>query len=131
MKKSKVCATHDKKKAENLSTPSIQNFFKSVPKSLEFSTNVKLDEGDDTKAVYIEALKKKLQGKRTFDFRIFFNQGISITCWKFYDKSFAEIYALFPLSKSFFGYMESKFIKVLAMTAIRMCDFFFQKRNLR
>lgn len=62
MKSVKKSAAQEKSKNENTTTPSIQNFFKSAPKPFHIGTSDTLK--DATKAVYVEALKRKLQGKR-------------------------------------------------------------------
>lgn len=58
----------DKDKNEKSSTPGIQNFFKSAPKSLIVCKNDKLRDDDHTHDIYVELLKQKLQGKRLFVF---------------------------------------------------------------
>lgn len=69
MKKSR--AAQGKNKTVNVSTQSIQNFFASAPKVpqaqvQESRRDKSRDATDDTKMVYVEFLKKKLQGKLRF-----------------------------------------------------------------
>lgn len=70
MKKSNTNAGHDKNKKGISSTPKIQHFFKNAPKLSQVGKKVKPKDNDDTKAVYIELLNEKLQGKRLSDISI-------------------------------------------------------------
>lgn len=59
-----------KKKTDNVSTPKIQSFFKSVKKQFNIENISGCEDTEQAKSYYIEALKNKLQSKNFFPFFI-------------------------------------------------------------